>query len=265
MSIEAEDELERALLEVRELIESTVAIHRDRNHRAQQIATVDGGYGPVLSTAANLIRGAVRSIDIVHARMPRTEEQEPGLDEFAERELIYAAAESIAVRLLATPAMIDEDFVREQLAKERPVAIRVARVPPLQALIVDGTTALVVAESATGVRASVIREPKVVYTLGSLYESVWRNAVPAGERIVFGDRDRAALAQQILSALRAGVTDEVAARELTVSVRTYRRHVAEIMTMLGAQSRFQAGVRAAELGLLRPGRPASGTSGGGQN
>lgn len=263
MPIEAEDELERALLEVRSLIESTVAIHRDRSHRVQQIATVEGGYRAVLDTAAALIRGAVRSIDIVHARMPGAEEQEPGLSEFAERRLIYGAAETISVRLLTNPSMIDEDFVREQLAKERPVAIRVARVPPLQALLVDGTTALVVAESATGVRASVIREPKVVFTLGSLYESVWRNAVPAGERIVFGDRDRAALAQQILGALRAGVTDEVAARELTVSVRTYRRHVAEIMAMLGAQSRFQAGVRAAELGLLRPARPGPGGGGPG--
>jgi DNA-binding CsgD family transcriptional regulator len=92
----------------------------------------------------------------------------------------------------------------------------------------------------------------VLHTLHILFESVWSNAVPAGERIVFGDRDRAMLARQILSALRAGVTDEVAARELTVSVRTYRRYVAEIMALLGANSRFQAGVRAAELGLLPP-------------
>ncbi len=41
----------------------------------------------------------------------------------------------------------------------------------------------------------------------------------------------------------------MAARELSVSVRTYRRYVAEMMSLLGADSRFQAGVRAAELGL----------------
>ena len=33
-------------------------------------------------------------------------------------------------------------------------------------------------------------------------------------------------------------------------VRTYRRRVAELMTALGAESRFQAGVRARELGLI---------------
>jgi hypothetical protein len=33
-------------------------------------------------------------------------------------------------------------------------------------------------------------------------------------------------------------------------VRTYRRRVAELMSALGAESRFQAGVRARELGLV---------------
>lgn len=255
-----EDELEHALLEVRALIESTVAIHRDRSVREQQIATVEGGYGAVLEAAQELIGGAVRSIDIVHARMPASSEQ-PDRTEQSERELIYSANELVTVRLLASPALLDESFVREQLGRERPVAIRVARVPPLQALLVDGTSGLVVAESAVGRRASLIRAPEVLNTLHTLFASVWSNAVPAGERIVFGDRDRATLARQILGALRAGVTDEVAARELTVSVRTYRRYVAEIMTLLGANSRFQAGVRAAELGLLPP---ASAPGPGGQ-
>ncbi|MFD0346558.1 hypothetical protein ACFQ0M_11600 [Kitasatospora aburaviensis] len=137
--------------------------------------------------------------------------------------------------------MLDDEFVREQLGRERPVAVRVARVPPLQAIIADGTTALVVTGTAVARRASVIRVPEVIHTLHILFDNVWRTAVPANERIVFGDRARAAFARQILGALRAGVTDEVAARDLTVSVRTYRRYVAEIMALLGANSRFQAG------------------------
>jgi DNA-binding CsgD family transcriptional regulator len=249
LSREPGDELEHALLEVRALIESTVAIHRGRSARRQQIDTIEGGYRDVLEAAGALIASATCSIDIVHARMPGESEQ-PDRSNGSERDLIYGARESVSVRLLACPALLDESFVREQLGKQRPVAIRVARVPPLQALLVDGVTGLVVAESAVGRRASLIREPDVLHTLRTLFESVWCHAVPANERIVFGDRDRAVLARQILGALRAGVTDEVAARELTISVRTYRRHVAEIMTLLGASSRFQAGVRAAEVGLL---------------
>ena len=58
-------------------------------------------------------------------------------------------------------------------------------------------------------------------------------------------------AREILRALGAGLTDEAAARRLGVSLRTYRRRVAELMATLDADSRFQAGVRAGELGLPR--------------
>ncbi|MEK8171079.1 hypothetical protein NKH77_20600 [Streptomyces sp. M19] len=54
----------------------------------------------------------------------------------------------------------------------------------------------------------------------------------------------------MLERLRDGVTDEAAARELAISVRTYRRYVTGILELLGAASRFQAGVRATELGIL---------------
>ncbi|WP_328694831.1 hypothetical protein [Streptomyces sp. NBC_00342] len=122
--------------------------------------------------------------------------------------------------------------------------------PPLQALVVDGRAALVVTESETGTRSSVLRIPEVLNTICSLFESVWSDADPAHRTIVFGDGERTALARRILGHLHAGVTDEGAARELTFSVRTYGRYVAEIMTLLGANSRFQMGVCAAKLGLI---------------
>ncbi|MFF3291895.1 LuxR family transcriptional regulator [Streptomyces sp. NPDC003023] len=251
MSQESGDDLEHALLEVRALLESTVAIHRSRSARRQQIATIEGGYGAVLDAAERLIAGARSRIDVVHAWLPSADER-CDRDKRVESQLICRAKEEISVRVLTSPALLDEAYRREYRAHKLPVAIRVARVPPLRALLVDGTTGLVVAEPAVGRRASLISAPEVLHTLHILFESVWSNAVPAGERIVLGDQDRAMLARQILGALRAGVTDEVAARELTVSVRTYRRYVAEIMALLGANSRFQAGVRAAELGLLPP-------------
>ncbi|RPK77169.1 hypothetical protein EES45_21935 [Streptomyces sp. ADI97-07] len=55
----------------------------------------------------------------------------------------------------------------------------------------------------------------------------------------------------ILDALGSGLTDASAARRLGVSLRTYRRRVAELMAVLEAGSRFQAGLRAGELGLPR--------------
>jgi DNA-binding NarL/FixJ family response regulator len=55
----------------------------------------------------------------------------------------------------------------------------------------------------------------------------------------------------VLRALGSGITDEAAARELGMSLRTYRRRVAELLDGLDASSRFQAGVRAGEPGLSR--------------
>ncbi|MFI8438410.1 TrmB family transcriptional regulator sugar-binding domain-containing protein [Streptomyces sp. NPDC079020] len=258
---EGQDAIERALLEVRALIETTVERHRNRVTSDRQIVAMDGRRTEVLGEARKLVLQAESSIDVVLAPGPGC-----GTDTKAHlRALIALVPEGVRLRLLCSPAMIDEDFVREQSGREEFVDIRVARVPPLQAVIVDAAVGLVSTESPTGRRASLIRVPDVIHTLCTLYEGVWRNAVPAAARVTFGDHCRTELARQILGALQAGVTDEVAARELVVSVRTYRRYVAEIMTLLDASSRFQAGVRAAELGLLggveapgRSGPPARG-------
>jgi DNA-binding NarL/FixJ family response regulator len=48
----------------------------------------------------------------------------------------------------------------------------------------------------------------------------------------------------------SGCKDATAARRLDLGLRTYRRRVAELMTALDASSRFQAGARARELGLI---------------
>jgi hypothetical protein len=58
----------------------------------------------------------------------------------------------------------------------------------------------------------------------------------------------------VLRHLALGVKDVVAAREMNVSLRTYRRYVAELMDHLGASSRFQAGAIAVRIGLLTPER-----------
>lgn len=55
---------------------------------------------------------------------------------------------------------------------------------------------------------------------------------------------------QVLRMLGSGMKDDTAARQMNVSVRTYRRHVAAILRTLGVNTRFEAGLKAAELGLL---------------
>ncbi len=54
----------------------------------------------------------------------------------------------------------------------------------------------------------------------------------------------------LLQQLAAGAQDEQIARRLGVSLRTVRRRVADVMSELGAESRFQAGVEAAKRGWI---------------
>ncbi|MGC0375086.1 hypothetical protein [Streptomyces sp. SAI-229] len=58
------------------------------------------------------------------------------------------------------------------------------------------------------------------------------------------------LCREVLRQLSRGVKDEVAARELGMALRTYRRTVARLMEVLQAGSRFQAGYLAAQRNWL---------------
>jgi DNA-binding CsgD family transcriptional regulator/sugar-specific transcriptional regulator TrmB len=98
--------------------------------------------------------------------------------------------------------------------------------------------------------AVVVREPVLLSFLCALFDQFWVSAVPfitdgPGYQNVSDDLRRA-----MLGLLAQGLKDEVVARRLGMSVRTCRRHIASLMQELGAESRFEAGVRAAQLGLL---------------
>ena len=248
--------MERALLQVRDLIESTVTMHRDRSRREQLVTTVPSGPGELLGVTRELIEQTDRGLDILGSWLPGSDN---GLDTIRslESDQLCFPRDTVTVRMLADPEVVPKRILG-WLADQHPgMTIRAARLPPVQVLMADRTRALVVADPAVKRRASLVRAPEVLHTLGSLFDSIWNTSPAAGDHIDLGDRNRALLIRQILGAMGAGATDEAAARDLLISVRTYRRYVAEIMSQLGATSRFQAGVRAVELGLL-PRAPAPG-------
>ncbi|MDT7788025.1 MAG: hypothetical protein QOF58_6444, partial [Pseudonocardiales bacterium] len=89
--------------------------------------------------------------------------------------------------------------------------------------------------------------PHLVQGIQSLFEAAWHGATDLAS---YQARFTELGAREILEQLASGCKDETAARALGVSLRTYRRRVAELMDVLGASSRFQAGARAREAGLL---------------
>ncbi|MFB7292574.1 LuxR C-terminal-related transcriptional regulator [Actinacidiphila glaucinigra] len=60
----------------------------------------------------------------------------------------------------------------------------------------------------------------------------------------------AARHREVVRLLASGLTDEAIGRKLGLSDRTVRRIVAELMQQIGADSRFQAGVKMVRLGWL---------------
>lgn len=119
-----------------------------------------------------------------------------------------------------------------------------------ETIVIDNRVAILAGDLSHGIRSySVVTVPEVVQGVSSLYAAAWRSATALStwDRRVAELRE---LAPRILEVLGSGCKDETAARTLGLSVRTYRRRVAELMSALGADSRFQAGARARELGLI---------------
>lgn len=135
--------------------------------------------------------------------------------------------------------------------RSRPgVSIRVTGDEVNETIILDRRVAILAGDRRAGERTySIITQRDAVQGVTSLFEAAWRASTDLDVHDAASAEIRQ-LAPQVLDFLGAGVKDESAARAMGLSVRTYRRRVAELMDALGAESRFQAGVRARELGLV---------------
>ncbi|MDW5327037.1 helix-turn-helix transcriptional regulator [Plantactinospora sp. KLBMP9567] len=126
---------------------------------------------------------------------------------------------------------------------------------PADATVVDEAVAMLPSESRDG-RAggvAVFRLPSVVNTVVELFERVWPSAVSLMASDVPDGAGLTERERELLTLLSVGCTDESAAARLGISVRTVRRTMSAIMHRLGARSRFQAGIKAANSGwLVRP-------------
>jgi DNA-binding CsgD family transcriptional regulator len=118
---------------------------------------------------------------------------------------------------------------------------------PADVTVIDGELAMLARDRSAG-DVAVVGLPGVVDTVVALFERLWPSALP----LTSGDDHLGARERELLALLSAGCTDETAAAHMGVSVRTVRRMMSAIMLRLGARSRFQAGLRAADRGLLMP-------------
>ncbi|MGW2182062.1 hypothetical protein ACWCXX_29000 [Streptomyces sp. NPDC001732] len=131
----------------------------------------------------------------------------------------------------------------------RGVELRTIRAVPQAAVVFDRGIGVVVVpgDGLLPPTARPVRDETMVRCLVEMFDLLWESASPfepdgAGyAEDVVDDFQRA-----IALLMSQGLTDEVVARRLGMSVRTCRRHIAALMDSLGSVSRFQAGVRLAQ-------------------
>jgi len=131
--------------------------------------------------------------------------------------------------------------------------VRVADAIPLRMLVLDGSVVVTPGSDAEPPCDVVIRSEVVGRCLLAAFEHLWVGAEKYATFAGAGgdpEEELTAVHVRLLRALATGAKDEAIARQLGCSERTLRRLVAQALDALGVRSRFAAGAKAAQLGLL---------------
>ncbi|MEV7213500.1 helix-turn-helix transcriptional regulator [Kitasatospora cineracea] len=130
--------------------------------------------------------------------------------------------------------------------------VRTAPLLPPRMLLFDREVAVLpIDPENTRAGALCTREPGIVASLLAVFEQAWATAVPLGAADARDAGSGLSPAErELLTLLARGLTDEAAAKRLGIGLRTVRRQMAALMERLGAASRFEAGLKAAQRGWL---------------
>lgn len=172
------------------------------------------------------------------------------ITEFALRSAMSPARAAVT-RLIVPPAAITGHQLEHLHALRADGAkIRVNARASRPMTILNRATALVDLSGIQGAahhEAVQINNAELVRFAVGEFDQLWRAATPLTGRNpitleCFTERQR-----RVLELLAGGRTDEQVGRQLGLSSRSVRTEVAAIRRLLGAQSRFEAGMRYAEL------------------
>ena len=154
----------------------------------------------------------------------------------------------VVVRQLMSAAGYDLDDEAEGVARLGDLGreTRLVDEPIPRLVLVDQKVAILARDGISlAAGALVSRDPAVVRALAAGFGPLWtRSSSPL---VGGGLSDDLA---QVLAMLMSGVTNDTGRRRLGISLRTYHRRVAELLSLLGVSSRFQAGAAAMERGWL---------------
>ncbi|MER7456911.1 helix-turn-helix domain-containing protein [Micromonospora sp. NPDC126480] len=179
------------------------------------------------------------------------------------------AVESVAVGqgvrfrvVVDRPTLAEPGVVAETVESLRNgVQVRVVESLPIKLILADAELALVPLTATAGGEpgAVLLHRSGLLAAMDALFEIVWRHAHPLSASAAGAVSDAAGhdgadgpteLDRQVLALLLAGLTDQVVATRLDMSLRTLQRRLRHLMDLAGVETRMQLGWYAARHGWV---------------
>ncbi|MET7541562.1 LuxR C-terminal-related transcriptional regulator [Streptomyces sp. NPDC005507] len=131
---------------------------------------------------------------------------------------------------------------------------------PMKLVVFDATAGIMpLRQEDPSAGSLIVHSTTLLGVLTALFESVWEQATPVSldsgpgrPPITAAEPDGRppGRMRDILTLLRAGLTDDAIARVLGLSRRTIQKHISETAELLGARTRFQIALMARDRGWL---------------
>ncbi|MFC5719484.1 LuxR C-terminal-related transcriptional regulator [Streptomyces gamaensis] len=213
-----------------------------------EILTDYGRIHQVLEELTEVVREDISSMH--PGALPTGEFLAQGLER--DRRLLASGARVRTInnqRLAAIPPL--RDYFHHQTALG--VEVRLAPVVPVNMILGDRRFALLPLDPEDQRAGAILaRGPALVRSYLTMYEYCWHTSSPfdGGAETERGGDGLTEQQRAAVRMLASGMKDEKIARNLGVSLRTVSRLLSEVMQVLGASSRFEAGVKATRMGWL---------------
>ncbi|MGC5019350.1 helix-turn-helix domain-containing protein [Micromonospora sp. DT47] len=232
-------ELDRVQAEARTML---AELRTHERYRPENLVEVVVGQQAIAARFAQLLQGTRRELRVLDrppyaARADESDTTVRGLlcDGVVVRG-IYAPDS------LEVPGAVDEAYSAADAGEMSRVHPQV----PMKLAVFDGSAALLpLAVDQLVDSALVVHRCALLDALTEMFDLLWEQAVP-----VVSPAGETGLDARLMTLLAAGLKDDAIARQLNLSSRTVGRRVAELMELLGARTRFQAGVHAQRRHLL---------------
>jgi DNA-binding CsgD family transcriptional regulator len=252
-AVSRHSEVEQALDQAQQMLDVALSSYRTRldySPPAAEFHSSEEKLEPILEWFVRRSHSRPVRLRTVWSRRPKIE-MRPALLHH-----LYRRSGGSTVQALSAPEAVlsPESSPALDGLDTRHAEIRVSQRKLPDLTIMDGQVAILRTTTTYGQpRIFVVQYPEIVRGFSALYDVVWAEGVELHKFRPHGIEPDNEMTAKVLTLLGNGCRDETAARQLGLSVRTYRRHVADLMTRLNVTCRFQAGVQAVRLGLIGDG------------